>query len=218
MITTATWLGRERQHRGRPRLLAASVVVAAPGWIGWYVGGRHGSPVSAVVTSVVLAANFVVTRRWPAVKRQIVRTVQRYLINPCVRTLLWLGVVPLGYALLETTGRVSGRPRRTPVGSGRVGDTFWIVAEHGRAADYVRNLERDPRVRVKTRAGVRLVWREGVAHVVEHDDPYARQRALSRWHPLRALNAAVVRVMGTDLMTIRIDLTPPLHPDLRATT
>jgi deazaflavin-dependent oxidoreductase (nitroreductase family) len=184
--TTAGRLGRRRAgldrmvRRGTPR---------QPG-----LGRRHGSPVSAAATSVVLAANVVVTRRWPAVKRQIVRTVQRYLVNPCVRTLLWLGVVPLGYALLETTGRVSRRPRRTPVGSGRVGDTFWIVAEHGRAADYVRNLEHDPLVRVKTRAGVRLVWRRGVAQVMEHDDPYARQRALSRWHPLRALNAAVVRV------------------------
>jgi len=34
----------------------------------------------------------------------------------------------------------------------------------------------------------------------------ARQRALSRWHPLRALNAAVVRVMATDLLTVRVDL------------
>ena len=41
---------------------------------------------------------------------------------------------------------------------------------------------------------------------MEDDDPYARQRSLSRWHPLRALNAAVVRVMGTDLLTVRVDL------------
>ena len=206
-MTTATWLALE-QHRRRPRLLAASVVVAAPGWAGWFIGGRHGAPVSAVAMSAVLVANVIVTRRWPASKRRIVMTFQRYVLNPGLRAFLRLGVVPVGYALLETTGRVSGEPRRTPVGSALVGDTFWIVAEHGRGANYVRNIERDPRVRVQTRAGVRLVWREGLAHVLEDDDPYARQRAFSRWHPLRALNAAVVRVMGSDLVTIRVDLSP----------
>jgi hypothetical protein len=43
---------------------------------------------------------------------------------------------------------------------------------------------------------------------LDDDDPYARQRFLSRWHPLRALNVAVVRLMGSDLLTIRIDLEP----------
>jgi hypothetical protein len=45
-----------------------------------------------------------------------------------------LGVVPPGYALLETVGRGSGLPRQTPVGDGLIGDTFWIVAEHGLSA------------------------------------------------------------------------------------
>jgi hypothetical protein len=91
------------------------------------------------------------------------------------------------------------------VGNGLVGKTFWIVAEHGRHADYVRNIERDPRVRVKARRGLRAVWCAGTAQVLDDDDPYARQRLLARWHPLRALNAVIVRVMGTDLLTIRID-------------
>ena len=98
--------------------------------------------------------------------------------------------------------------RRTPVGNGLAGDTFWIVAEQGHHAGYVRNIKRDPHVRVKVRSGLLPVWRDGVAHVVEGDDPYARQRLLSRWHPLRALNAAVVRVMGTELLTVRVDLEP----------
>jgi hypothetical protein len=46
----------------------------------------------------------------------------------------------------------------------------------------------------------------GTAHILPDDDPYARQRQLSRWHPLRAMNLAVVRIMGTSLLTIRIDL------------
>ncbi|MGI8622138.1 MAG: nitroreductase/quinone reductase family protein, partial [Solirubrobacteraceae bacterium] len=42
------------------------------------------------------------------------------------------------------------------------GDTFWIVAGHGRQAAYVRNLQAEPRVRVKARGE----WRTGTAHVL----------------------------------------------------
>jgi hypothetical protein len=42
------------------------------------------------------------------------------------------GMVPPGYVLLETVGRKSGKRRITPVGNGLVGDTLWIVTEHGR--------------------------------------------------------------------------------------
>jgi hypothetical protein len=43
--------------------------------------------------------------------------------------------------------------------------------------------------------------------VLVDDDPWARQRWLIGWrHPLRALNACVVRVLGTRLLTVRIDL------------
>jgi deazaflavin-dependent oxidoreductase (nitroreductase family) len=123
-----------------------------------------------------------------------------------VRLALTLGLVPPSYALLETIGRTTGRPRRTPVGNGLVGSTFWIVAEHGARAGYVRNVEQDPRVRVKLRRGLRTRWYAGTAHVLPEDDPRARQRLLSRGHPGRALNAFVVRTLGTDLLTVRIDL------------
>jgi hypothetical protein len=42
--------------------------------------------------------------------------------------------VPPGYALLETIGRKTGKARRTPVGNARIGNQFWIVAEHGMKA------------------------------------------------------------------------------------
>jgi hypothetical protein len=32
-----------------------------------------------------------------------------------------------------------GRPRQTPVGNGRSGETSWLAAVHGTRADYVRN-------------------------------------------------------------------------------
>ncbi len=132
-------------------------------------------------------------------KRRFVTAMQVKFLNPPVRALAARGLVP-GVALLETTGRKSGQPRRTPVSNGleRATNTFWIVAEMGRKAAYVRNIEADPRVRV--RIGRR--WRTGVASILVEDDPRARQRHMSK------LNAASVRAMGTDLLTIRIDLDP----------
>jgi deazaflavin-dependent oxidoreductase (nitroreductase family) len=112
------------------------------------------------------------------------------------------GLVPPGYVLLETTGRKSGKRRVTPVGNGVVGGTQWIVTEHGHQAGYVRNLIAEPRVRVRLRSG----WRAGTAQVLEDDDPRERQRMLSRGHPGRRLNAFVVRALGTEHLTIRIDL------------
>lgn len=140
------------------------------------------------------------------VKYRAVRAVQHHVFDRLIKLLFRLGIVPPGYALLETVGRRSGRPRRTPVGDGLVGDTFWVVAEHGRRAAYVRNLEAHPRVRVRVRSGWRMRWRTGTAHVVVDDDPRARQRELSRGSLSRRLNASVVRVLGTELLTVRIDL------------
>ena len=139
-------------------------------------------------------------------KRRTVHALQKYVLNPPIKLALAVGTAPPGYALLETRGRKTGKPRRTPVGNGLLGDTFWIVAEHGRKAGYVRNLAADPRVRVKVRHGLRMTWRSGTAHVLDDDDPRERQRTLAKGHPLRAINAAGVRTFGTDLLTIRIDL------------
>ena len=132
-------------------------------------------------------------------KRKLVTWLQVRLLNPPVRALAARGLAP-GIALLETTGRKSGEPRRTPVSYGleRGTDTFWIVAEMGRKAAYVHNIEANPRVRIRLRSG----WRAGTAHFVEGGDAVARLRNLSR------LNAAVVRAMGTALLVIRVDLDP----------
>jgi hypothetical protein len=50
---------------------------------------------------------------------------------PALRLLLAIGINPLALAILETRGHVSGKTRRVPVGNGRKGDSFWIIAEHG---------------------------------------------------------------------------------------
>ena len=128
-------------------------------------------------------------------KHRVSTLLAKYVANPIVKVVA--GYVPF-WALLETTGRKSGEPRRTPVGNGLIGDTFWIVAEHGPRAQYVKNIQTNPRVRL--RVGRR--WRTGTAHLLPDDDPRARQRTMRRG------NAALVRAAGTDLMTVRIDLDP----------
>ena len=139
-------------------------------------------------------------------KHRIVLTLQKYVLNPPIKGLFALGIVPPGYALLETTGRKSGKLRRTPVGNGRIGNEFWIVAEHGSKAGYVRNIESNPRVRVKLRDGLRARWYSGTAHLLPEDDPHERQRWLAAKVPGASGNAAAVRLFGTQLLPVRIDL------------
>ena len=118
-------------------------------------------------------------------------------VNPIVRAAARAGI-PLPLVLiLETRGRKSGQPRRVPVGKAITGDTLWIVAEHGRKAAYVKNIEADPHVRVR----VGRKWRSGIAQILWDDDWRERQRRLPN-----KLNSATVRLMGTEHLTIRIDL------------
>jgi deazaflavin-dependent oxidoreductase (nitroreductase family) len=123
----------------------------------------------------------------------------KYLLNPFVKSAARLGLPTPTVAILETTGRKSGLPRRNPVGKSLVGDTLWVVAEHGRKASYVKNIVANPRVRV--RIGRR--WRDGTATLMPEDDPRERQRRMPN-----KLNSAVVRVMSSDMLTVRIDLDP----------
>ncbi|WP_210588877.1 nitroreductase/quinone reductase family protein [Streptomyces sp. GESEQ-35] len=121
-------------------------------------------------------------------KYRAVTAVQRHL-NRLTRSL------PT-HTLLETTGRTSGLPRRTPVGGRRVGDSFWLVSEFGERSQYVRNIKANPRVRVRIRGR----WHDGTAHLLPDDDAVARLRSLPR------MNSAAVRVVGAALLTVRVDL------------
>jgi deazaflavin-dependent oxidoreductase (nitroreductase family) len=119
------------------------------------------------------------------------------LVNPLVRPLIARGLFPRTHALLETTGRKTGKPRRTPIGNGLRDGSFWIVTEHGYAADYVKNIQADPRVRVK----VGRRWYDGRAEVLPDDDPEERLRWLDR-----PVNDTALRLVGTEKLTIRVDL------------
>jgi deazaflavin-dependent oxidoreductase (nitroreductase family) len=131
-------------------------------------------------------------------KRRVFRTLTNRLVNPVVRPLVERGALGPGWALLETRGRTTGLPRVVPLGNGLRGDTFWIVTEHGRHADYVRNIQSDPRVRVKV--GGR--WRTGSAHITD-EDPYERLRRLRR-----PVNDAMLLAVGTEQLVVRVDLDP----------
>jgi len=123
-----------------------------------------------------------------AAKRRIVHTAQRLVVNPVGRK--------LPVTMLETIGRKSGEPRRTAVGGRVVDNQFWMVSEHGGHSHYVLNIEANPRVRV--RIGGR--WRTGTAHLLPDDD------AVARLSQLPSMNSAVVKLMGSDLLTVRVDL------------
>jgi deazaflavin-dependent oxidoreductase (nitroreductase family) len=140
-------------------------------------------------------------------RRVTLARLQQSVINPLDKLAFALRVPPPGDALLETTGRRSGRPRVTPVCDCLEDDTFWIIAQDGHSADYVRNIEADPRVRVKGSLSGRG-WRTGTAHVLDDDDPAERRRILSRGNRWRRLCLQASARMGTSRLTVRIDLDP----------
>ncbi|WP_373302358.1 nitroreductase/quinone reductase family protein [Streptomyces flaveus] len=90
---------------------------------------------------------------------------------------------PRGATLLETIGRTSGLPRRTPLGGRRVGQEFWLLSEYGEKSQYIRNIKADPKVRVRVNGR----WHHGTAHLLPEDDARARLKSLPR------MNSAAVR-------------------------
>ena len=131
------------------------------------------------------------------------RGLERYVFNPVTRSGLRLGVAPRAFALLETTGRRTGRTRLTPVGGAVDGSAFWLVAEHGTRCGYVQNLMAAPAVRVK----LKRRWLRGTASVVPDDDPYARRRAIDRRNGLvgRA-DGVFFRAAASTPVSVRVDL------------
>jgi deazaflavin-dependent oxidoreductase (nitroreductase family) len=113
----------------------------------------------------------------------------RYLANPITVRLPTQMV-------LETTGRKTGRPRRTPVGGRIINQQFWMVAGDGEAADYMRNIKAHNAVRLR----IKDRWRRGTAVLLPDDDAALRLTQLPRF------NSAMVRALGTKPLTVRVDL------------
>jgi deazaflavin-dependent oxidoreductase (nitroreductase family) len=125
----------------------------------------------------------------------LLRSFQRRVVNPAFR---WVAGFMPGYAVIETIGARSGRARRVPVGGGLRGSAYWLVAGDGRAAQYVRNMEANSKVRVRVHGR----WRAGNAHLLPADNP---RRRLWRLNPM---NGLFISISGRDLLTVRIDLEP----------
>ncbi|MFI0714612.1 nitroreductase family deazaflavin-dependent oxidoreductase [Streptomyces inhibens] len=128
--------------------------------------------------------------RYREIKYRTVTSFQRRIGNPILKRLP-------NQTLLETTGRKSGLPRQTPVGGRRIGNEFWLVSEYGEKSQYVRNIQAHPQVRVRIKGR----WHAGTARPMPRDDARARLKTLPR------LNSAAVRALGTNLLTVRVDLT-----------
>ncbi|MEV0224185.1 nitroreductase/quinone reductase family protein [Streptomyces sp. NPDC050704] len=124
------------------------------------------------------------------IKFRAITSVQRWIANPISRRLPF-------QTLLETTGRTSGLPRRTPIGGRRVGQEFWLVSEYGEKSQYIRNIKADPKVRVRVNGR----WHNGTAQLLPEDDARARLKSLPRF------NSGAVKAFGTNLLTVRVDLT-----------
>ena len=131
------------------------------------------------------------------------RGIERFLFNPLMRTALRLGLAPRAFALLETTGRRSGRLRQTPIGGGFDGPAYWIVAEHGTACGYVQNLMASPAVRLK----IGRRWYTGTATVLPDDEPFARRRAIDRRNGLVGwADGVFFRLAASTPLSVRVDL------------
>ena len=127
------------------------------------------------------------------VRHALATPFQRHVANPVGRRVArFLN----SQAVLETIGRKSGLPRQTPIGGRRRGSSYWIVSEFGRKSQFVRNIMANPAVRLQ----IRGTWFTGTATILDDDDPRERLRDLP-W-----LNGLLVRTVGSDLLTIRVDL------------
>jgi len=144
----------------------------------------------------------------PASGHRVLDRLQQRVVNPVVKLGWNLGIPIPGDALLETTGRRTGLPRRTPVCDGLDGERFWLISQRGREADWVRNIEGNPRVRVKV-SGLRTQWRSGTAHILDSDDPDERQRILGETNLARRICMSTTKALNTSALTVRIDLDAP---------
>ncbi len=111
-----------------------------------------------------------------------------------------IGGIPVGRGLrpgilvLTTRGRATGRPRTTALEYRELEGTFYVVAAWGRRSDWLRNIERDPRVRV---AAGRRSFR-GLATIPS--TPAQRQEAVEAWlRTGRCVTAWFLRVVGISL-------------------
>ena len=85
--------------------------------------------------------------------------------------------------LLETTGRTSGEPRRTPLGGSRIGDAFCVRLRVRRKSRTCKTSRRIQTCDCEFKGR----WHRGTAHLLPDDDPHERLRSLPQKKSLGAL-------------------------------
>ena len=118
----------------------------------------------------------------------IPRTI-RPIQNALIRLLRYYFERAPGWVLLTTTGRKSGLPREVLLPCERSADGIIVISTYGDKADWMRNLRRDPRVRVT--CGGWVV--PGRAEVIE--DVAAKQALLRRYPFFPAMPTAPFHIL-----------------------
>ncbi len=81
---------------------------------------------------------------------------------------------PRGFGVLSTTGRKTGKRRRKCVRAIRDGDKVYLVSLRGRFGAWFRNLQAEPRVRLRLRGGTY----DGVAREITNPAEYEAGKAV----------------------------------------
>lgn len=85
--------------------------------------------------------------RLRALETELLRTLNAF-VEPLARAGCGSpGVFPAGIVVLETTGRRSGRPHRTPVLATLVGGQLLVGTVRGERSEWMKNARANPRVR-----------------------------------------------------------------------
>jgi deazaflavin-dependent oxidoreductase (nitroreductase family) len=84
---------------------------------------------------------------------------------------------------LETIGRTTGQPHEIEIWFASDGATIWLLSGGGDRADWVRNLRRNPAVRVR----IDTQWFPGVATEIGDtaEDRIAREQVAGKYYGLR---------------------------------
>ena len=115
-----------------------------------------------------------------------------------------------GWVLLTTKGRKTGLPREVLLPCERFDDCVLVISTYGRRSDWIRNIERQPQVRL-TSAGQAV---EGRAEIVE---AVAARQALLSAHPffvpfpthvLNVLHRTVLRPLWVPFLRWWVRLCP----------
>ena len=107
------------------------------------------------------------------------------------------------FCYLTTTGRVSGRPREIEIWFALENETLYMLSGGRDRSDWVRNLQRNPSVRVR----IRGVERRGTARIVGDaaEDALARRLVFEKY---RTRDSDDLTGWARTALPVAVDLNP----------